>query len=77
MSQDIPDRSQPITPDMTILDIVSKFRQTEAVFRQFDQKAGECLCCNALFDPLEDVADRYGLDLRELMAKLIAAVEEY
>ncbi len=60
---------------MTILDIVSKYRQTEAIFRQFDQKAGECLCCNALFDPLKDVADKYELDLNELLEKLISAIK--
>ncbi len=76
MSKDIPNKKQPITPDMTILDIVSRFRQTEAVFKQFDQKAGECLCCNALFDPLKDVADKYDLNLKELTAELIAAIEE-
>ena len=76
MSKDISNKKQPITPDMTILDIVSRFRQTEAVFKQFDQKAGECLCCNALFDPLKDVADKYDLNLKELTAELIAAIEE-
>ncbi len=60
---------------MTILDIVSKYRQTEAIFRQFDQKAGECLCCNALFDSLKDVADKYELDLNELLEKLISAIK--
>lgn len=75
MSQEPPTENQGITPDMTILDIVSRYRQTEAVFKQFDQKAGNCLCCNALFDSLKDVANRYDLDLDELTTKLIAAIE--
>jgi hypothetical protein len=59
---------------MTILDIVSRYRQTEAVFKRYDGKAGVCLCCQALFDPLQDVADNYGLDLRELLSDLERAV---
>ena len=64
-----------IDPDMTILDVVSRYRQTEAVFKQYDEKAGVCLCCQALFHPLKDVADKYGLDLEELMADLKAIIE--
>lgn len=63
-----------ITSDMTLLDIVSRYRQTEAVFRKYDEQAGVCLCCQALFDPLETVAERYGLDLQELVAALDSAV---
>jgi hypothetical protein len=62
-----------IDPGMTILDVLSKYRQTESVFKQYDEKAGACLCCQALFDPLKDVADKYGLDLRQLIADLTAA----
>ena len=64
------DKKPTIHPDMTILDVVYRYRQTEAVFRQYDEKAGVCLCCQALFDPLKEVARRYGLDLTELMAAL-------
>lgn len=63
-----------ITSDMTLLDIVSRYRQTEAVFRKYDEQAGVCLCCQALFDPLKTVAERYGLDLQELVAALESAV---
>jgi hypothetical protein len=59
-----------IDPEMTILDVVSKYRQTEGVFKQYDEKAGVCLCCETLFDPLKDVAQRYGLDLAELISDL-------
>jgi hypothetical protein len=61
---------------MTILDLVSRYRQTEAVFKQYDEKAGVCLCCEALFDPLKDVADKYHLDLAKLTADLRAAIED-
>ncbi len=44
-----------ISPDMTILDVVSKYRSTETVFKQYDEPAGVCLCCQALFEPLTGV----------------------
>ncbi len=64
----------PINPDMTILDGVSRYRRTEIVFKQYDEMTGTCLCCQALFDPVKDVAEKYGLDLKLLMADLLDAV---
>jgi hypothetical protein len=61
---------------MTVLDIVNRYRATEAVFRTLDTQAGECICCQALFDALEPVADRYGLNLEQLMADLSAASKD-
>lgn len=59
-----------ISPDMTVLDIVSRFRKTEAVFKKYDRVAGGCICCEALFDPLEKVAEKYNLDLQTLLTDL-------
>jgi hypothetical protein len=64
-----------IQPNMTVLDIVAAFSATEAVFKKWDDKAGECICCNALFDPLEVAAKKYGLELSELLADLNEAAE--
>jgi hypothetical protein len=61
-----PEIAPAITPEMTVLDIVSQYRATEAVFKDYDAVAGECICCNALFDTLKNVADRYRIDLREI-----------
>jgi len=58
---------------MTVLDVVSKHRQTESVFKQYDQQAGVCICCEALFEPLRDMAERYHLDLERLLVDLEAA----
>jgi hypothetical protein len=60
---------------MTILDVVSRYRQTEAVFKQYDKKAGVCLCCHALFDPLKKVAHNYGLNLSDLISDLKASAK--
>jgi hypothetical protein len=65
----------PITPDMTVLDVVSTYRETEDVFRRYDNQAGECVCCNALFETLQDVAAKYGLNLHELLAELCIAAQ--
>ncbi len=62
-----------IHPDMTILDIVSAHKATEAVFRSRDDQAGECILCQALFDTLAQVAERYSLDLDALLADLETA----
>lgn len=66
-SSDIPNR---ITRDMTVLDALSRYSETEAVFRRYDALAGECICCRALFDTLENMASKYNLDLEELMSNL-------
>jgi hypothetical protein len=59
-----------ITPEMTILEVILQFRQTEQVFRRYDAAAGVCLCCQALFDSLEELARKYDLDLQSLLADL-------
>lgn len=56
-----------ITPDMTVLDIIHRHRETEAVFRRYDAAAGECICCTSLFETLQDVSEKYGFDVNELM----------
>lgn len=66
-----------IMPEMTVLDVVSKYRQTESVFKQYDQNAGECICCQALFESLQDVAARYNLDLEELLTDLETAANMF
>ncbi|MBW1703721.1 MAG: hypothetical protein JRJ86_00965 [Deltaproteobacteria bacterium] len=74
MSKSVPEKRKHIRPEMTVLDVVSKYRQTEAVFKQYDQQAGECICCQALFESLQGVAARYKLDLEELLTDLETAV---
>jgi len=59
-----------ITPDMTILEVVSEFRKTEPVFHRYDEQAGECLCCQALFESLEAAAQKYRLNLDQLLVDL-------
>lgn len=56
-----------ISADTILLDIVSRWPTTEAIFRRYDEKAGVCLCCSCLFDTLEDIASRFSLDLKALL----------
>ena len=39
-----------VSREMTILDILSLYPETETLFREYDEKANVCLCCKALFD---------------------------
>ncbi|WP_245743025.1 hypothetical protein [Desulfobacula phenolica] len=52
-----------IRENMIVLDIVSTFKSTQAVFKLWEEKTGECICCNALFESLDTFAAKYGLDL--------------
>jgi len=63
-----------LSPDTTVLDVISRYRQTEDVFKRYDTVAGECICCRALFESLDDVAKRYGLDRDQFLSDLEAAI---
>ena len=76
MSRNAASDKPAIHPDMTVLDVVSRYRQAEQVFRRYDEQAGVCLCCLALFDPLREVAGTYGLDLDRLIEDLEAAATD-
>ena len=39
------DTNNPIHPEMTVLDVVSRCRETEGVFKRYDARVGECICC--------------------------------
>lgn len=55
---------------MTVLDIVSEYPATEAVFKSYDEQVGECLCCQMLFESVQQVSKKYNLDLNEFLGKL-------
>lgn len=56
-----------VTPDMTVLDVVSKYRDAVEVFKAYDQAAGVCICCEALFERLDRLSEKYGIDLDRLL----------
>jgi len=69
-------RHRDITPDMSVLDVISQYRETEEVFRACDEAAGDCICCNTLFETLRDVAEKYNLDLEQLLDHLQATARK-
>ena len=66
----MPEEKAPITPEMTLIEVLSQHRQTEAVFRTYEGEAQGCLLCHALFDTLAEAAAKYGLDLKKLLKDL-------
>jgi hypothetical protein len=48
-----------ITKDQAVLGVVEKYPATQVVFEQYDEQVGECICCNALFQTIEEVAAKY------------------
>ena len=63
-----------ISKDMTILDVVCEHEDTDKVFSSYDERAGECICCNSLFETIEAAAQKYSLDLDNLINDLEKAV---
>jgi hypothetical protein len=70
----MPEEQDPITPDMTILEVLYQHRQTEAVFRRYEGETQGCFMCHALFDTLAAAAAKYGLDLDKLLKDLQESV---
>jgi hypothetical protein len=66
-------KTQQITAGMIVLDIVSEYPATEAVFKSYDEQVGECICCQMLFESVQQVTEKYNLDLNELLGKLNSA----
>lgn len=55
---------------MTVLDIVSDNKGAIDIFKKYDAQAGECICCGSLFETLENVAEKYGIDLNNILNDL-------
>jgi hypothetical protein len=70
MRTKMPEAESPITPEMTLIEVLQQYRQTEAVFRRYEGEANGCLLCHALFDTLVEAAAKYGLDLDRLLKDL-------
>jgi len=62
-----------IRPDMTVLEVLRTYRKTEEIFKKYDMKSGECIMCTALFQSLQQVSERFGLNLKKFLMELEAA----
>ena len=70
MAKNPPKKGGCINPEMTVLDVLTRYRQTVTVFKKYDERAGTCICCESLFEPLKNVAANHGLVLEELLPEL-------
>lgn len=63
----MPDETPAVTASTTLLEAVQLNSACEEVLRAHDAQAGCCLLCSHLFDSIGHVAERYGLDLQQLL----------
>ncbi|MFC1493863.1 hypothetical protein ACFL6W_01155 [Thermodesulfobacteriota bacterium] len=59
-----------ISPEMTVLDIVSIKKETIGIFNSYDGPAGECICCRSLFETLEKISKKYHINLETIINDL-------
>lgn len=63
-----------ITDETTMLELVGLYPETELVFDHYTRIIGICICCEALFCTLSEVADRYKIDSEELIVRLRSVI---
>lgn len=64
-----------ITPETKMIDVISRYRQTESTFRRLNEEVGTCVCCQGLFLSLREAAERFGFNLEILMNELHAEIQ--
>lgn len=64
-----------IKKEMTVLEIVEKFPDTESIFSSYDEQAGKCLLCECLFDSLLTISEDYNIDLEKFLNDLNKAIK--
>ena len=64
-----------IDQHMTLLDVVYKYPDTEAIFHSFDAILEQCILCNNLFDSIDTVCKLYSLNQAELLTRLNLVIE--
>ncbi|MCK9230021.1 MAG: DUF1858 domain-containing protein [Syntrophales bacterium] len=64
------ERADIITPEMTILDIISRHRETERIFKRLEAELGVCVCCRGLFLTLREAAEQYGFPVDSVMTEI-------
>jgi hypothetical protein len=53
-----------------VLEVIDRYPTLQSVFEKYDERAGECFCCSALFQSIEEVAIKYSIDLDALLEDL-------
>ena len=65
-----------ITPETTIIDVISRYRKTESILKRLEEETGTCICCRGLFLSLSEAAKRFGFDSVTVLADLNAVIDE-
>ena len=34
-----------ITPETSVIDVISRYRETEKIFKRLEAETGSCICC--------------------------------
>lgn len=63
-----------IKGEMTVLEIVERYPETEDIFRSYDDIIGECILCHCLFDSLKEISYKHNLNLDSLVDKLNSVI---
>lgn len=59
-----------ITAQTLILDVLTWYPAAQQLLAEYDRLAGVCLCCEALFDSVAEVAACCNLPVDQLLARL-------
>lgn len=63
-----------ITPETSVIDVISRYRETEKIFKRLEAETGTCICCQGLFDTLRESAARFGFDLNAILREIRAVI---
>lgn len=64
-----------IKKDMTILDLAEKHPESVQVFKVYDRRFNVCICCESLFKTLEQVCEKYGINLDKLLEEINETIQ--
>ncbi len=65
-----------ITAATPILDIISRHRQTEGIFKSLEAETGRCICCEGLFLSLGEASARFGFDLNSVLMNINGVIND-
>ena len=65
-----------ITPETSVIDVISRYRETEKIFKRLEAETGSCICCQGLFDTLLEAAERFGFERACVLAEIEDTVEK-
>jgi len=57
-----------------IIDIISRYRTTEVIFKRLEEETGTCICCQGLFLSLRKAAEQFGFDLNCALSEISALI---